>query len=576
MNKEELEKYIQTALEQKQKEQVETLAKEAVATYPEEPFGYAYLAEAMLLEFPVPYDKAELCIAKASQLAPENIQYLSSFANLKSKQGEKRVAQVFWSKVLLKDPSNIKALIAKGDYALNVTLNYSQALDFFNQAITQDINHVTSHFYRAKTFCKLKEYDKALKDYNHGVKLNDGVEDIRILKLKLGVFVGLDDKAAIADVYSDIVAMEPDNAYYYNLGAKHLVTLERYPEAAEYYSKAYELQEQQNIILVYEWGNVLEKVEQYEKALEVFGIYEQLSDDPIPALFKQINILIKIERNELALEKIAIAKKQNLPAIDEEKLILNEGKILFQLKQYQNAIDTLKVLLQNQQNLSIKDAAYIMGKSYFADGKRPYAYYFMRFAARGGHEEATVFLKEELHDYFNEYLQKYFEGIKVIIDKNVPSSLLQAIKGKVWSFQDIQGEALKDYDPELLSELKERRSNNMLLITEKAFFVLERTHSTLYTYNITQETANSIAFLVKDIHEISNGDVNWGAKLTLEDNGIMKYEDTQNEGNVMLFKECAPDDLTEEHKALLQKMIHQDIFAQLGSSVEDLAGHIWS
>ena len=79
MNKQDLEIAMQIALQQGEYTQLALLSKEAVSAYPHKSFGYAYLAQALVMIPPINYNKAEICLAQAIELAPENIQYLFQF-----------------------------------------------------------------------------------------------------------------------------------------------------------------------------------------------------------------------------------------------------------------------------------------------------------------------------------------------------------------------------------------------------------------------------------------------------------------------------------------------------------------
>lgn len=574
MGRQELEQSIKTAQQQGEKDQLEMLAKEAVSAYPEAPFGYAYLAEAMLMKFPTPYDKAEYCLAKASELDPKNTQYLSSFASLKSKQGDENIAQIFWTKILLLDSNHLEALIAKGDYELNVTFDYQKALKLFTQAIKHHADHVEGYLYRSKAFCQLQDYDKALKDYYQGIKINGGVEDIQALSLKLNILLGIGNSEDIIAAYQAILALNPNLAHFHSACAEHLVALGRYKEAADYYSNASELLGHKDHILAYEWGEALYNDGRYTEALQAFDIYIKHAENPELALLKQIPIYVQMQDYQTALEKVAAARKQNSDLLPEDFLDFHAGEILFGLEDYTEALKYLKKLTHDSTSYQ-EEAIYLIGKIAFSNDELHRSYHAMRFSSGLGFEPATTFLREELHDFFDFFLIDFFKTTDDLIANNAASAFIQQYQGKLWCFEDIEGESIQEFPPKLADNLKKEMAVTTLIITDKAFLKLSKSAVTLYTYKIMKETENSISFPVKNIHKTAERGAELEIDLTINEEGLLEYEDNLNPNSVMTFKEANPEMLSEEAVNLFQKFIHQETFGRLGDVIKPIAQHIW-
>jgi tetratricopeptide (TPR) repeat protein len=356
MNKEELEEAIHWALIQGEKEKLEILAREAMSAYPEEAFGYAYLAEAILMEFPVPYTKAEYCLTKASQLAPSNTAYMARFAAIKDKQNQGDNAQVLWEKILSIDPNHLEALIAKGLHVLNNVLDYNQAKGFFDKAIQHHIEDEQSYFYRAICYLKLKDFEKALQDYEYFVRLRGTREIVEELLVKAEICRGLHDIDKLSETYYAISRLKPEDPFYYMEYADILFRNERYKEAAEQYSAALKWTDPTNeeyLTIAFSLGDSLYKDKQYEEAITAFEIYVEKAQLPIKGLLKQIDIFMQLKEYENALNRMKIAQNINKDPLYRNQLVDKEVKLLMELKAYDKLSDYFKSLGRGDGNPSV-------------------------------------------------------------------------------------------------------------------------------------------------------------------------------------------------------------------------------
>ncbi|MFK7796583.1 MAG: tetratricopeptide repeat protein [Aureispira sp.] len=335
MNKEELEDSIHFALIQGKKEQLETLSREAVSLYPREAFGYAYLAEAILMEFPTPYTKAEHCLAKATQLAPTNTSYIARFATVKDKQNQGDNAQVLWERLLEMDPNHLEALIAKGVHALNNVLDYHQAKVFFDRAIQHHMDDPQSYFYRAICYLKWKEFEKALKDYEYFVQLSGTKERVEELLIKVEICRGLNNIDRLTEAYNAISNLVPEDPFYYRECANVLFSNERYKAAAEQYRAALKWTHKTNAAYnatAFSLGDALYKDQQYEEAITVFDLYIENVESPIIGLLKQIDVFIQLKEYDNALNRIKVAQNINKDPLYVDQLVKTKEKLLIELK----------------------------------------------------------------------------------------------------------------------------------------------------------------------------------------------------------------------------------------------------
>ena len=139
--------------------------------------------------------------------------------------------------------------------------NYSPVLE--NQSIAKTTS-IQEYIKKAKVFQRLKQYQKALKNYNEAIKL------------ELDNFEAHFNKAQLL----------------YNIGdfINALATIE----------KAIDLQPE-NADVWYHKGIILEKLEKYEEAIDVFNTDLYIDDKDVNSWTAKANILVKLERYEEAI-----------------------------------------------------------------------------------------------------------------------------------------------------------------------------------------------------------------------------------------------------------------------------------
>jgi tetratricopeptide (TPR) repeat protein len=570
MNKQELETAMRVALQEGDYPLLELLSKGAVAFYPHLSFGYAYLAKALVSISPINYNKAEICIAKAAQLAPNNIQYLYQFARLKSTQGQERAAQILWSKILSIEPNNIAALLAKGQYQLQEVHDYTQAIELFNKVIQYRMEHAQSYFYRARAYLGLKQYDKAYKDYSYMLQLHQEQEDIEMLLLKVEILQGLEEHQKLIHSYKAILSIDPDNSYYHIKCAQLLASLECYPEAAQHYDKAMELLHYQDVSVAYQWVDALYANQEYLKALKILDICMELSETPEIGLIKQARIHIQLGQYAAALKKVDWIKKSDQALSLKNELIAIEGEIRLHLKNYEAAIRILTPLLQQPCSYQY-EAHYLCGKALFMLGDLDNAYRLIKVASLQNHHRATDFLNQYLQDYLYQLQREHIAANQVFIKQNTQSSFIKNIQGRIWSFKHLQSEKMNSWTTAQLKELTAKMASITLLLTTQGFLLVLPANVALFTYKIAKETSNSIIVQAVALDQLSKVELT----LTLSASGLLKYVAANNEDRILVLAESTPSTLEENVKQQLKQHTQPKTIQLLGPLTQNLIDTIW-
>lgn len=576
MNKQELEEAIQVAYSAGKTKEVKTLSEQAVTNYPEEAFGYAYLAKAALLEKPIAFDNAELNWTKASEIEPSNTLYLCQFAEVKTRLGKHDDAQLLWTKVIDIESNHLTALTTRGRYLLENKSDYPQAIEVFNQSIQYHADHAQSYFYRAIAHTELKQYEKALEDYTNFVKLNNGEESAETLLAKLRILNGLNYTEERIATHQKLSELVPDNQFYPLSAAQLLEELKRYQEAAEYYAKTINLIDKTNSqysSIAFSWGNTLYESKQYEKAIEAFDLHAQHSDSPIYSYQKQIDIYQKIKQDEKALEKLDIIRKINTDTFETHKLNKLKADILLRLRRYHEAVDILYLLVEVD-NIYRNEAAFLIGRTLFMAKEMPHAYHYLRLASISGEEKATNFLNENFKDYIFSLQSTFYKKHQATAKSNAKSGFLKKINGKVWRFnrlKDPNSDIPEEVD--LMNEIASEMPEAVILYLTEVGFLLGIPESVdFYAFSIKESNAKQMIIDTQSIDGLLTGETT----ICLTEDGLLDYSITGNEKKAMLLEEISVEEINEPIKIRLKQAAESRHIELLGKNAKELTKAIWS
>lgn len=558
MNEQELLETLQEALKNGEYDRVENLAKEAVKTYPESAFGYAYLAESMLMEVPTRYAEAELCLAKAAQLEPQNATYLSQFAAIKSAQGDEGAAQLLWGKILSFEPENTDALVAKGSYQLRVNNDYEQAIELFNQALSLDLEFVAGYLFRAEAYLGLEDYDKALNDVQQALALQGDAPEAAALLLKIDVLQSMGDKTAAAALYPSVLELEPEEgAHRVNYG-QLLFELTQYAEAAEQLAKATELLGDNDPMIAYLLGDALFQSQQYTKAIDAYTIYIDQVEAPAEGLLMRIDCHMALSQYDSVLADV---KRLEQAADDDPSLLeratLKRGAALAGLERFDEARELLTPLAQKP-SLQQGAALFELGVLEHRSGNGPKAYQFVKAAKKQRYAPANSYLNESLAEVEQQLLEKAFEVNAAGIEGNAASAFVGQIKGQVWTYKDFQSQKLDGFSPEQVANVKAMLSSYTVLISDQALVLLSDQAETLATYRIQKEVASGMLIELLPIDNSAPTSI----KLQLTKQGWLTY--SKEKGEVIVLEAAAYDTLPAKTKELYQAHFSADRLALLG------------
>ena len=182
MDKSQIKKELQSALDSKDYDKLEELSKKAVEEMPKDGVGYFYLAEWYLGQSSPDYVKAETCLAKACELETDSGDYYVRFADLKESYKSYDDARILYLKALKVEETNFEALKSMGLYELRVSGILDKAKEYFEKAKAQQPDDKSVNMYLADLYFEEGNLEDALISVNLALtkEFNEDVTNILI------------------------------------------------------------------------------------------------------------------------------------------------------------------------------------------------------------------------------------------------------------------------------------------------------------------------------------------------------------------------------------------------------------
>lgn len=554
MEKEELLEAMAAALANKQQLALETLAKEAVTNYADEAFGYAYLAESLSLEVPARLPQAEIVLAKAAEIEPDNIDYLIRFAEIKDRQGKFEDAQIIWTKVLSHQPDYAPAMVAMANYQLAFFQDYAEALSLLNQAIEIDASPTEQYLLRAKANNGLGNYEDALADVEK--ILADGFAPIAtLIKIEILKAIGQEEDTFL--LYEQLIQHDPsDYTIAFNYG-QDLVRANRLEDAVQQFEFAILQQQNPEASHYTLLGETALYAMQLEKAIEAFNKAIELDKSNL----EQYILLIEAKT---ALKDFdgAIKEADNLIAqAKDDQSLLERATVQKAIALiYKNELDAAEELLTpiaKVEGLRQKEGLYGLGMVYQARGKAARAYRFMKAAKMLDHLLAETYIRTNLKDYVAKLQTQILEKNKTEIAKNASSKAIQKMAGKLWKFDTLESEQLQEMPEEFRNRIAASMQDTALLLTDKGVLMVSDTSGETLTYTIKKEGSNAVIVDFVPLDKTPS----YPVKLQLSANGLA-FNKEKNE--VMHFVALDPANASDALISNFKKHIHAEQIAFLG------------
>lgn len=526
MQKEQLMLDIEKAIIELNFTSAETLAADALRNFPDETFGYKFLAEALSKRENPPYEALEMCYIKLMQLNAHDTDAMIKYAELKLSQGEQDEAIKAYIEVLAHDITNVKALRALGEYELYSNNFPQQALVYFDAAIANAPLDNDLRCHRAMALKESGNLINALLDLNSVLK--NGYHELAYSSkvLLLNEMQKFEDTIPLL---IELTKNNPNNfTYFYNLG-KNAAQVQDYSLSTDAYGKAINLIENPDADLLASYAEVLIKNNRIEQAIEIIQKAIELDADVISYHLIKVSALRYSRKNELALKEVDQLLK-NTSETFKNDILIEKALILATMGQLKEAESSLLDI--RKQSGGAVPASYALGYlAYHFEKNLDKAFFYLHAAAVANKPEAKSFIKKHLSEYLLAKRAELLNANKSEIAENSANPVLKKLFEKIWQFEDFKSEKLPNPDDEVKSKIKEQLIKRSLFITEDAFLTNTSVELQICTYKIRKQHNDSVI----DLELIPlNGLTRIVVRLQISDKGLVYSKDA---GEFILYKD---------------------------------------
>jgi len=452
MEKNELQSLLANHLSDNNQAELERVAREAVAAYPDDAFGYAYLAEAFLLLEDVPFEKVEICIAKAIELDKTNTAYMLRFAYVKEVQMEFEDMDMIYGMVLEVDPNNAEALSSLGLYNLRALSSADFALDYFNRAIEGNPNNAALYSYRAEAYQALEQTEAALADVDKSLSMQF---DEAAAVLKISILKTLNRSAETEAIYKSLIAANPQTfTYPMDLGVD-LLGAGRGQEAETYLLQAIALvseEERNAAVFQRPLGEAYLANGKYAEALAIFE--KCAAEDPEDISLALLSIDAKMGSGDFKGAMTDVDKAIKLAKDDEffaDSMRVPKAEIYIAMGKYE---DAKAIYAKLPKPLYDAEEQYGLGLIEHKQGNLKGAYQHLK-NAKSRYEKANKYIQANFSDYLREMFQTLLTENAAAFGKNEQSPVGQKLAGAVWQVESIKNPYYEGAPEEVMQEVNQ-------------------------------------------------------------------------------------------------------------------------
>ncbi|WP_372371118.1 tetratricopeptide repeat protein [Candidatus Uabimicrobium sp. HlEnr_7] len=264
-----------------------------------------------------------------------------------SKSGDIRNSLRYSSEQIQLNPTNALAYFNRGGLYTRIK-EYEKALADYNKALELTSGYRDVHFNRAILYTKMRKYNKALVDYSKAIELDPKFTQSYMNRGSLYQQIKEYGKALID--YNKVIELNPKfHKINYSRGTLY-TEIKQYRKALADYSKAIEFNPQ-SIGTYMNRGSLYTEIKQYRKALADYDKVIEL--DPKLAMVYMNRGLLYIERKQYDKALVDCSK-----AIDLDSKLLNayvsRGLVYQETNEYEKAlIDYSKAIALNLSDNSL-------------------------------------------------------------------------------------------------------------------------------------------------------------------------------------------------------------------------------
>lgn len=555
---------LQTAWSTENTNILEAKAKDAVRIAPNEAFGYYFLAEANWQKGK--YQNAEICIAKAIELAPKNAEYMLRLAVYKEGQNDLDSARLLYRKTLKLDEQNILAILGLARYYSNEADDVEQSISYLNKAIAIEPSNARLYILRAKAYLDIEEYEECVADTQQALSL-EPLEDAFVLKIN--ALVEMDAVAELKVSYQDLIKFSPQNAEYALTFGNYLLEEGDNAAAAELFKGL--LAKTEGVYSGALHGLLGLSLMGQEKYKEAIGIFDNMAKaDPED---EEIYIQRSMAKQALGDTKGAIADLQ-----EGAKYVSDSNKIPLYQKEAQlhSSLGDWAAAQQLYEQLT-KDELYQaegylgLGQTLHQAGKLAEAFEALQQAQKLRNKEAQTYLQEHFETELKQQQESLTAQYQAEFAKNAACKILQPYFGHYHQFSNKN--KVSDKIPlDVAKELLKQVSDTALILTAQGLVLINPIEKRALSavYRIVEEDENEVEIEVIPL----NAAASYNAILTLNGD-TLEFEPQLRKAKDIILNRTSAEKLSSKAKSNIKKYLNKADLAFLGTEVATFVKSVW-
>jgi tetratricopeptide (TPR) repeat protein len=497
IEREELLEDILDALEDGDYEETEDLADEAIQAFPQEAFGYYYMAEALF--FQAELDEAIYYYGLAVERAEDNPDYKARLALMHSKIGEDEKAKQIYKAIISQHDKHTASLVALGVYASNEG-HAEEALEYLDRAVAAQADYEDAYRVRAIIHNTLGNDAEALQDLDVALEYSPNDSQLWLQKIKLLDNIDSVDKAIQA--FEGWIALAPTESNRHHAHAAYLAQWNKFEAAEVAYSKSIEHQQYGDYaaldsILGRAWVRLNQQ--ELEGAIEDFDRVIELEPKRKDAYIGLADARYQQGKLEIALNYLDIGLSA---VLDEPWALLNKkGQLLVKANQHDAAQAAFEQMLGYDEDAQA-EAYFSLGNLAHNQGDLERAYNYWKKASAIFHLEAEQVIDLYCSEFVERDLRQkevaLLEDMQENFQENKESPILQTLFGQYWTVDWrstlTNNPMLKDMPTEFEKPFKSTLLKICFVLTPEGLLMVNPDQNSVrLVYSIQQEDKKQVA-----------------------------------------------------------------------------------
>ena len=423
---EEFKEDILDALEDGEYEEAEDIADEAIEMFPEESFGYYYMAEALFMQFD--YEEALHYYFQALERSPEHAEYLSRVALMYSKLGEQDRSAAYYKHVIQVNDKHTDALIALGVLAFNEN-EYQDAISYLNNALKVDKDLLPAYQIRAMVHEANDDFKSALSDIDHCIKKDPNSN--AFLKQKIDLLIKYEKLNDVKKIFKALISIDEYNVEHYVAYGDFLYSTKALKEAQEMYSQSILKEVYGDLSALSSFmkrGQIKLELGNFSEAYKDFSRVVELDPNIIDAHIGMVDCKIAEKDMDFAMQLLKIAELSVVKHY-RWRIYRKLGDVHVLRNEWDDAIKQYQLIIDTEDDEIKAEGHYSLGNLYQKNGNLESAYHEWQCASKIFHLAAD----EKIENHCQEFIHKELKEKELSLIEDLQKDFTNNAKSKILS-----------------------------------------------------------------------------------------------------------------------------------------------